>query len=1048
MRMSFARRSTRKRTTPCRLSYQQPCPYADLGCNYVGNCSFRHAGQCRFKPSAIEQTQPIVTFDPSNQGAMFEPTGEGNDRVTLLMGENAFQQHLETRESPAFDRYRRFTLPPKAQCEETLEFDYCGEDEDGGEETEGIVTGETSTLLEEGDTCETPMMTNTNDQEDFSQFDPNAALGDWSNDGMRATLQYSKQLAFQSHILSTLSSFRGVPLEVYDRIMEVIFLHVIEGNMEFNRKYFSTTRKAILKTLTEAHGMTGFKSKLVSVKQSHGGSVGVIKFDLVSIFQHMLNDKRLMKSENIAKGYNIWTGKGTSSNTYGEIHEGEKWDEAWQLHMADNPTGTKFALSVVIFYDETHTVNDESLQVAPILAHFTWWNLETRSKTYVNMPIGFIPNLKYGLSKYHKKQTGHGLQDEHDCLYAVFEEMIDISNRGGVEMTVMGREVIGVPWVHYVITDMKGANRLIAGYNDNSGRSSRVNRHCKCGNLKSLDFNCEWVTVEEINESKQEARDLEIKLDSEEHRIFFKDISRHLVDTVGDRGLPMSDYKHGLNLLTPPEVLHVAGVGISVYIVESVNDSVDNQSALELDKLHAELYYDMKRNSDRNYWESGLSKGATSTTKQGATQNIGDVLALVCLSFTFSGRIIFDRRQVSVSGPDKMLPLIMFLTSLQWFHTSNPKEEVINAREFIRSIIRDVITCFPRTIGNGWKIPKVHSYIQMVEFLKMFGNGLNFYGGFGERGHITHVKDNAEQTRQQSQTFLQEIGKRVSEKAVIGVMEESLIAQLSDDIACMSTKNILRRRKDEMDRVSELIVTTQDHVFSPTVYSRSSKCHRGEYSITIEINSSLDTASLLSQDESSCWFDRSIEWTYRNKEKNDAGRTVPYEVQLFFAKLALSSKIRSAKFRCYTETSVKFCDVPNSTIIRCTDDYNGSPWYDFVTIKVDNSEIPCKVLAIVDVFREVRLLVHTQEIPNREYSFTKVLQDEFITRFSLGGFNCIRLVSVSELVSPLIVYPNYGMNTKVDFCALLPKRKWSKFFTHSKNGLRNSHLWMGMTVDE
>ena len=151
---------------------------------------------------------------------------------------------------------------------------------------------------------------------------------------------------------------------------------------------------------------------------------------------------------------------------------------------------------------------------------------------------------------------------------------------------------------------------------------------------------------------------------------------------------------------------------------------------------------------------------------------------------------------------------------------------------------------------------------------------------------------------------------------------------------------------------------------------------------------------------------------------------MPYEVQLFFAKLALSSKIRSTKFRCYTETSVKFCDVTNSTIIRCTDDYDGSPWYDFVTIKVDNSEIPCKVLAIVDVFREVRLLVHTQEIPNREYSFTKVLQDEFITRFSLGGFNCIRLVSVSELVSPLIVYPNYGMNTKVDFCALLPKRKW------------------------
>ena len=99
------------------------------------------------------------------------------------------------------------------------------------------------------------------------------------------------------------------------------------------------------------------------------------------------------------------------------------------------------------------------------------------------------------------------MQDEHDCLTAIFQDLIDITKKDtrGFELEVLGRKVIGGPWIHFFIGDRKGNNRLAGAFQDNQGKCQRPHLMCKCRDFANTDVNCELVTVEEIDEAKERA---------------------------------------------------------------------------------------------------------------------------------------------------------------------------------------------------------------------------------------------------------------------------------------------------------------------------------------------------------------------------------------------------------------------------------------------------------------------------------------------------------------------------------------------------------------
>jgi len=106
-------------------------------------------------------------------------------------------------------------------------------------------------------------------------------------------------------------------------------------------------------------------------------------FDIETTLLKMLNIPKLMKLENIASNYDIFTGRSTTSlSKLNEIHTGNAWESAHEFYCGDDSHA--LALGLVLFYDKTHTNLFGSLATAPLLAVLTLLNESCRSNEKVH----------------------------------------------------------------------------------------------------------------------------------------------------------------------------------------------------------------------------------------------------------------------------------------------------------------------------------------------------------------------------------------------------------------------------------------------------------------------------------------------------------------------------------------------------------------------------------------------------------------------------------------------------------------------------------------
>ena len=102
----------------------------------------------------------------------------------------------------------------------------------------------------------------------------------------------------------------------------------------------------------------------------------------------------------------------------------------------------------------------------------------------------------------------------------------------------------------------------------------------------------------------------------------------------------------------------------------------------------------------------------------------------------------------------------------------NEKDKMKNADKFVASILRKLKKVFPRKEGNEWNLPKFHGMTKMVHFIKMFGSGINFYGGPAESHHQYFVKSPGQLTQRRVTKFAKQIANRVYEGMVFEIANE------------------------------------------------------------------------------------------------------------------------------------------------------------------------------------------------------------------------------------------------------------------------------------
>ena len=121
-----------------------------------------------------------------------------------------------------------------------------------------------------------------------------------------------------------------------------------------------------------------------------------------------------------------------------------------------------------------------------------------------------------------------------------------------------------------------------------------------------------------------------------------------------------------------------------------------------------------------------------------------------------------------------------YLAMEEWFHDNNGKDEVRRARNNIALVLRSVQRFFPRSgKTNSYNIPKMHRMTKMQEYMKLFGSGMNFYGGPGKAAHKTFVKLASQKTQKRISEFAKQTANQYYYKMLTEIDVQSCIAQSS-----------------------------------------------------------------------------------------------------------------------------------------------------------------------------------------------------------------------------------------------------------------------------
>ena len=157
-----------------------------------------------------------------------------------------------------------------------------------------------------------------------------------------------------------------------------------------------------------------------------------------------------------------------------------------------------------------------------------------------------------------------------------------------------------------------------------------------------------------------------------------------------------------------------------------------------IDQQHIEISNLLKRQSKRDFPRGSMRNRLIDGTKCQSYERKGNLFLLLCIVHTTIGSLIMTR---SLSYPKPKWKqfiefLKLYLGMEEWFHDANDKDEVRQARDQIAKVLRMLHQLFPRpTKTNGYNIPKMHGMTKMQDYMRLFGSGINFYGGPGESAH-------------------------------------------------------------------------------------------------------------------------------------------------------------------------------------------------------------------------------------------------------------------------------------------------------------------------
>ena len=562
-------------------------------------------------------------------------------------------------------------------------------------------------------------------------------------------------MVFQVHLEDILRSHRGIDLNLHKKIVDCVKFHAKVHKLDFATTQMHS-REQLIKSITDIYNLEGMKPIMCHVSLANHNMVIVPVFNVKIMLLSLLHDTSRMKKENIAPKYDLFTGKPIDPTIaeIGEIHTGFAWEEA-RAHHCGNDIHV-LPLGLVCFFDATHVDVHGSLKTSPFIGVPAFFNEDCRYNVDFWTVFGYIPNTSYGKSKANRQSSTERLQEKHDCLREVMKQFLKLDEDGGFWTEVMGRRVRVVVWIHIVTGDTDGHNELVGQFNAN-GNTACAHRHCYCPpeDLASSKMICKLRTKNDVDDHKAAGT--------------LQSISMHPIDNAFD-GVPLGGDEYGIMGRVPSEMLHVSGNGIIKYELRALNQLIGRGDSKQKEKesfdtLHQMLLVDAGRQSERDFPRMSLRNGALDGTKLTATERIGILFILLCVTYTATGVELLKPgwNNNNITAKEFRNCIKLQLGFEKWVDRTNSRVQVIHAEPLLESLIDAIKHCFPREEGNGWGLPKIHSLGCMLYYMMKFGKAKNFSGQMGERALKKVVKDPAENTKHRANKLDEQCAQRVFE---------------------------------------------------------------------------------------------------------------------------------------------------------------------------------------------------------------------------------------------------------------------------------------------
>jgi hypothetical protein len=304
----------------------------------------------------------------------------------------------------------------------------------------------------------------------------------------------------------------------------------------------------------------------------------------------------------------------------------------------------------------------------------------------------------------------------------------------------------------------------------------------------------------------------------------------------------------------------------------------------------------------------------------------------------------------------------------------------------------------------------MHGMTQMQSYIKLFGSGMNFYGGPGEAAHRTFVKKAGQKTQRRLSKFAQQTA------------HQYYNMMLSTHAMQHVTEDSNHRTQAGTEHVAQQQYTDTDGEDNVTIHLSG----QYELEVTPEVLEKIDT------DDNTI----NIVWlTEYSKKNNNRKFKLKRELVLCFYRKIKESRVEITKIVGHTRSIVTSPTTNKRSIFYSHLCYKGEQWYDWAMVHFEETNnlghkvknyYPSRLLGFItsNGTREAVIQCSINPIDWNNIQQNFIVETQLGTNFHVSFL----IVPIDSIVHPRCMFPDDGSNQTNKYFVVLPKRNWSWYF--------------------